>query len=125
MPPLHSGVPSEYNEFLPHDTPEYKRWKSAQEGGDALEKLQIKEKEDAEVQKLPGGKVKKKSKPAVMIAVTQRQKNKSTTRWGVVAVLLAALADADERRRHRQAANPALEFADSGSPSAQLLRVGA
>ena len=27
-----TGVPSEFNEFLPKDSEEYKRWKAAQEG---------------------------------------------------------------------------------------------
>ncbi len=74
-----TGVPSEFNEYLPPDCPEFKKWKAAQEGGEAMEKLTLKEKEAAEEVKLPGGKVKKKAKPQVIISVAQRQKNKSTT----------------------------------------------
>ncbi|EFJ47123.1 hypothetical protein VOLCADRAFT_105191 [Volvox carteri f. nagariensis] len=74
-----TGVPSEFNEFLPPDCPEYKKWKSAQEGGESLEKLTLKDKAGADVEKLPGGKVKKKTKPQVVLSVAQRQKNKSTT----------------------------------------------
>ncbi|KXZ53698.1 hypothetical protein GPECTOR_6g615 [Gonium pectorale] len=75
-----TGVPSEFNEFLPPDCPEYKKWKSAQEAvtQEGVEKLAIKEKQPEEV-KLPGGKVKKKTKPQVVVSVAQRQKNKSTT----------------------------------------------
>lgn len=75
-----TGVPAEFNEFLPPDCPEAKKWKASAEGPEAIEKLTLKDKEGAEIEKqLPGGKVKKKATPQVIISVTQRQKNKSTT----------------------------------------------
>jgi density-regulated protein DRP1 len=49
-PPTHAhsppskGVPAEYNAHLPHDAPEYKRWKAVQEGGaEALAALSLAE----------------------------------------------------------------------------------
>jgi hypothetical protein len=64
-----TGVPSEYNEFLPQDSIEYKRWKATQEGPEALEKLTLRDKEGNEIEKqLPGGKVKKKKPPMVLMA---------------------------------------------------------
>lgn len=75
-----TGVPSEFNEYLPQDCTEYKKWKAAQEGPEALEKLTLKDKDGNEIEKqLPGGKVKKKTKAQVVIAVAQRQKNKYST----------------------------------------------
>lgn len=76
-----TGVPAEYNEFLPHDTPEYKRWKAAQDGGaEALEKLTLKDGEGNEIEKqLPGGKVKKKEKAEVVIEKSVRNGKKSIT----------------------------------------------
>ncbi|KAG2494990.1 hypothetical protein HYH03_006923 [Edaphochlamys debaryana] len=74
-----TGVPSEFNEFLPPDCPEYKKWKAAQEApAEGVDKLTLKEQPEEE-KKLPGGKVKKKTKAQVLISVAQRQKNKSTT----------------------------------------------
>lgn len=61
-----TGVPSEFNEYLPQDSIEYKKWKAAKEGPEALEKLTLRDKEGNEIEKqLPGGKVKKKQKPQV------------------------------------------------------------
>lgn len=75
-----TGVPSEYNEFLPHDTAEYKKWKAAQEGPEALAQLTLKDKEGNEIEKkLPGGKVKKKAKPAVVLETNTRNKKKCIT----------------------------------------------
>ncbi|KAG2434404.1 hypothetical protein HYH02_012416 [Chlamydomonas schloesseri] len=76
-----TGVPAEFNEYLPKDCEEYKKWKAAQEAalaGEGVDKLTVKEKPEEE-KKLPGGKTKKKSKPQVVVSVAQRQKNKSTT----------------------------------------------
>eukprot|EP00955_Chlamydomonas_euryale_P088947 364426-Chlamydomonas_euryale.AAC.13 len=75
-----TGVPSEFNEYLPKDSEEYKRWKAAQEGPEALEKLKLKDEEGNEIEKkLPGGKVKTKSKPMVVLETKDRQRNKSVT----------------------------------------------
>lgn len=38
-----TGVPSEFNEFLPHESQEYKKWKATAEGPEALEKLTLKD----------------------------------------------------------------------------------
>mmetsp|Transcript_11180 Transcript_11180/g.20232 ORF Transcript_11180/g.20232 Transcript_11180/m.20232 type:complete len:180 (-) Transcript_11180:1214-1753(-) len=76
-----TGVPSEYNEFLPHDTIEYKKWKAASEGPEGLEKLTLKDKATGEEieKQLPGGKVKKKQKAQILLQVAVRNKNKNTT----------------------------------------------
>jgi len=63
-----TGLPPEYNDCLPKDSDEYKKWKAAQEGQaiEAVEKVSLTDKEGnvTEVEKkLPGGKVKKKAKP--------------------------------------------------------------
>ncbi len=68
-----TGVPAEFNEFLPPDCMEYKRWKASQEGPEALEKLTLRDKDGNEIEKqLPGGKVKKKQKPQVRDQATAR-----------------------------------------------------
>lgn len=77
-----TGVPSEFNEFLPKDCEEYKRWKATNEA--ALEgrvaDLTLKDKHGNEIEKqLPGGKVKKKSKPEVVIERAVRNKKKCIT----------------------------------------------
>ncbi|PNH09343.1 Density-regulated, partial [Tetrabaena socialis] len=89
-----TGVPSEFNEFLPQESPEYKKWKIAQEGGEVIEKLTLKEKVGAEVEKLPGGKSKKKSKPQIIVSVAQRQKNKSTTTVAGLELFSVKLSEA-------------------------------
>lgn len=43
-----TGVPSEFNEYLPHDSAEWKKWKAAQEGPEALEKLTLKDSKTGE-----------------------------------------------------------------------------
>lgn len=50
-----TGVPTEYNEFLPQDSDEYKLWKATQEGPEAVKKLQNQEETSEKI--LPGGKV--------------------------------------------------------------------
>jgi density-regulated protein DRP1 len=74
-----TGVPAEFNEYLPKETDEYKKWKAAQEGPEALEKLTLKDKEGNELEKKPGGKVKKKQKPAVVLETNTRNKKKCVT----------------------------------------------
>ena len=58
------------------------RWKTAQEGAaeGALSKLSLTEGPDNEIEKrLPGGKVKKKVKPEVVLETSTRSKKKSVT----------------------------------------------
>lgn len=75
-----TGVPAEYNEFLPPDSMEYKMWVAAQEGPEALAKLTLKDEDGNEIEKrLPGGKVKKKKKPEVVIETATRARKKSVT----------------------------------------------
>jgi density-regulated protein DRP1 len=94
-----TGVPAEYNEFLPQDSPEYKRWKAAQAEGAAqegIEKLAVKEGEagtDAAAAPAAGaagaapeaakpgkgGKSKSKAKAVILIETKERQKNKNVT----------------------------------------------
>lgn len=75
-----TGVPSEFNEYLPPDTAEYKRWKAAQDGPEALAALTLKDKEGNEIEKkLPGGKVKKKQKAQIVLESHTRNKKKCVT----------------------------------------------
>lgn len=75
-----TGVPAEFNEFLPPDSAEYKRWRAAQEGPEALAALTLKDKDGNEIEKqLPGGKVKKKLKAAVVLESHTRNKKKMVT----------------------------------------------
>ncbi len=63
------------------DCDEYKRWKAAQEGGasgaeGAVADLTLKDKDGNEIEKqLPGGKVKKKSKPQVRLDLCVQQRH--------------------------------------------------
>ncbi|KAG1668815.1 hypothetical protein FOA52_004909 [Chlamydomonas sp. UWO 241] len=80
-----TGVPAEFNEFLPKDSDEYKRWKAMETGGvEALEALTFKEKpeEGGEEGEKPEGAVKKKGgKPAKLVLIEQnaRQRSKCVT----------------------------------------------
>lgn len=75
-----TGVPAEFNEYLPKDSEEYKRWKAAQEGPEALAALTLKDKDGNEIEKqLPGGKVKKKQKAQVVLESHTRNKKKMVT----------------------------------------------
>ncbi|WIA31051.1 hypothetical protein OEZ86_001081 [Tetradesmus obliquus] len=75
-----TGVPAEFNEFLPKDCDEYKRWKAAQAGPEALAALTLKDKDGNEIEKqLPGGKVKKKQKAQVVLESHTRNKKKCVT----------------------------------------------
>ncbi len=90
-----TGVPPEYNECLPKDSDEYKRWKAHQQGGqppqqpnegsaaEGVEGLSIAAADNKDVgeieKKLPGGKVKRKAKPQILMACEKRQGKKMTT----------------------------------------------
>ena len=75
-----TGVPAEYNEYLPSDSLEYKKWKAAQEGPESMAKLTLKDKQGNEIEKqLPGGKVKKKQKPSIVLERNTRNKKKCVT----------------------------------------------
>ncbi|KAK9918278.1 hypothetical protein WJX75_002802 [Coccomyxa subellipsoidea] len=77
-----TGVPSEFNEYLPKDSEEYKRWKAAQEGGaaGAVADLTLKDRHGDVIEKqLPGGKVKKKAKNEVVLETNTRSKKKCVT----------------------------------------------
>lgn len=93
-----TGVPAEFNEHLPPECPEYKKWKAAQEGtAEAVEKLTLKDKDGAEIEKqLPGGKKKVKVKAQVLLSVAQRQKNKSTTTVAGLELFSVKLAEASK-----------------------------
>jgi hypothetical protein len=49
-----TGVPPEFNNFLPPECAEFKRWKAAQEGPEALAALTLKDKEGNEIEKVGG-----------------------------------------------------------------------
>jgi len=84
-----TGVPSEFNQFLPPDCLEYKRWagqQAGEAGGAEVEAgvagLSVAEKtpDGEEIEKkLPGGKVKKKAKPEVVMERNVRNKRKCIT----------------------------------------------
>ncbi|CAL8471594.1 g11136 [Coccomyxa elongata] len=77
-----TGVPSEYNEYLPKDCEEYRKWKAAQKGGaaGAVADLTLKDKHGEVIEKqLPGGKVKKKAKNEVVLETNTRSKKKCVT----------------------------------------------
>lgn len=91
-----TGIPPEYNEYLPKDSEEFKRWKAASQpvSGDAatsavsagMEGLSVEAKEgDAPAKPADGGEEKvksskkKKNTRAVTIESSKRQKNKTTT----------------------------------------------
>ncbi|GMH41430.1 hypothetical protein BSKO_09340 [Bryopsis sp. KO-2023] len=75
-----TGVPSEFNEYLPPECFEYKRYKASLEGPEALEKLTLKDDDGNEIEKqLPGGKVKKKKKQEIVMEISTRSKKKSVT----------------------------------------------
>lgn len=75
-----TGVPAEFNEYLPPDSAEFKRWKAAQAGPEALAALTLKDKEGNEIEKqLPGGKVKKKQKAQIVLESHTRNRKKCVT----------------------------------------------
>lgn len=75
-----TGVPSEFNEYLPPDCYEYKLLKASEEGPEALEKLTLRDEEGNEIEKhLPGGKVKTKKKQEIVVETATRGKKKSVT----------------------------------------------
>lgn len=88
--PLHveycsiTGVPAEFNDLLPKDCLEYKRWKASESGesgaAEAVEALTLRDKDGNEIEKqLPGGKKKVKSKPQVIVDKNIRNKKKAIT----------------------------------------------
>ncbi|GAB4818722.1 hypothetical protein N2152v2_005768 [Parachlorella kessleri] len=85
-PPGLAGVPPEFNEYLPKDSEEYKKWKAATQSGAVegqLEQLSIKDGGaapaiEAEL-KQQGGKKKKKQKPEVVLERNTRNKKKCVT----------------------------------------------
>ena len=97
-----TGLPPEYNDCLPKDSDEYKKWTASQEGTEGLEKLTLTDKDGKEVEvekKLPGGKVKKKAKLQV------RGMHANQDRWHLsrcVRVCMAArpCCGAELRIRH-------------------------
>lgn len=92
-----TGVPAEFNEFLPPECLEYKKWKASQEGPEAIEKLTLKDQEGNEIEKrLPGGKVKKKQKAQVIVQTQVRQKNKSITTVTGLELFGVKLSDASK-----------------------------
>ncbi|KAL6747867.1 translation initiation factor SUI1 [Haematococcus lacustris] len=92
-----TGVPSEFNQFLPPECLEYKKWKASLEGPEALEKLTLRDKEGNEIEKqLPGGKVKKKQKPQVLIETNTRNKKKMVTTVSGLELFGVKLADASK-----------------------------
>ncbi|CAK0785357.1 hypothetical protein CVIRNUC_008564 [Coccomyxa viridis] len=77
-----TGVPSEFNEFLPKDSEEYKRWKASQQAGaeGGLSDLTLKDKHGQVIEKqLPGGKVKKKAKNEIILETNTRSRKKCVT----------------------------------------------
>jgi density-regulated protein DRP1 len=76
-----TGVPSEFNEYLPKDSDEYKKWKAAQSGELNTKLAEVKlDKDGKEIEKqLPGGKKKVKTKPEIVLERAVRNKKKAIT----------------------------------------------
>ncbi|KAK9836077.1 hypothetical protein WJX84_000504 [Apatococcus fuscideae] len=77
-----TGVPAEFNEYLPKDCDEHKKWKAAQAAAaeaPAAELQNLKLPAENIEKKLPGGKVKKKSRPEVILERNTRNKKKCVT----------------------------------------------
>mmetsp|Transcript_16966 Transcript_16966/g.29009 ORF Transcript_16966/g.29009 Transcript_16966/m.29009 type:complete len:199 (+) Transcript_16966:139-735(+) len=92
-----TGVPAEFNDFLPADSLEFKRWKASQAGPEALEKLTLRDKEGNEIEKkLPGGKMKKKAKAQIVIETNTRNKKKMITTISGLELFNIKLADASK-----------------------------
>lgn len=77
-----TGIPEEYNDFLPKDCAEFKALKgqastSAEDAGADMEKLSLKEGEEPPKEK--SSKKKKSKEPAVVIETNKRNKRKTTT----------------------------------------------
>ena len=73
-----TGVPEEYNEFLPNDSVEYRQWKTSLGEGDTSSGKNMDSKVENE-KKLPGGKTQKKVAREVVLETTTRNKKKSIT----------------------------------------------
>ena len=94
-----TGVPAEFNEFLPKDCEEYKKWKASQESGleGQVADLKVQEAPGQQIEKkLPGGKVKKKSKPEVVLERNTRNKKKCVTTISGLDTFGIKLADASK-----------------------------
>ena len=86
-----TGIPEEYNDFLPKDTAEYKALKglastpaAGAEGADGvdgadMDKLSLKEGEEQPKESSKSSKKKKSKEPAVVIETNKRNKRKTTT----------------------------------------------
>ncbi|KAL0030070.1 hypothetical protein WJX79_004923 [Trebouxia sp. C0005] len=93
------SVPAEFNEFLPKDCDEYKKWKASQESGveGQVADLKVSEAPGQQIEKkLPGGKVKKKSKPEVVLERNTRNKKKCVTTISGLDTFGIKLADASK-----------------------------
>eukprot|EP00798_Chlamydomonas_sp_ICE-L_P014733 gene14733-20778_t len=116
-----TGVPAEFNEFLPKDSEEYKKWKAFQDGPEAIEKLTLKDKQGNEIEKqLPGGKVKKKQKAMVMIETSTRSKKKSITSVSGLSDFGIKLADASKIFGKKFAAGSSVTKTASGTEQIEI-----
>ncbi|KDD77027.1 hypothetical protein H632_c37p3 [Helicosporidium sp. ATCC 50920] len=103
-----TGVPPCFNEFLPKDSDEYKRWKASQgastvqEGvanlsvGDGAPLAAPPAPEAEEKKVLPGGKVKKKQVPEVVLERNTRNKKKCVTTISGLETFGVKLAEASK-----------------------------
>ncbi len=76
-----TGIPSEFNEFLPKDCAEFKNWKIVQEGGDiegAMGAMKVGD-DAAEKESKSGKKKKKKNAPMIVLERNTRNKRKCIT----------------------------------------------
>jgi density-regulated protein len=74
-----AGVPSEYNDYLPKDSEEYRKWKAFKESqalsGD-MEGLKVAEKADKSIEEDTKASKKKKKKPEKTIVLERNTRNK-------------------------------------------------
>eukprot|EP00891_Asterochloris_glomerata_P002264 jgi/Astpho2/2264/fgenesh1_pg.00040_%23_84_t len=77
-----TGIPAEFNEYLPQNCDEYKKWKTAQEqgaDGAAADIANLTVKAQEPEKQLPGGKKKKHQQPEVVLERNTRNKKKCVT----------------------------------------------
>lgn len=77
-----TGIPSEFNEYLPKDSEEFKRLKAALEGGDLsedMDKLKLEEAKSKDGKKSSSSKKKKKNEPMIVLERNTRNKRKCIT----------------------------------------------
>lgn len=77
-----TGIPSEFNDFLPKDCEEFKKLKAVLEAGDLpedMDKLKVEESKSKDGKKSSSSKKKKKNEPMIVLERNTRNKRKCIT----------------------------------------------